>query len=148
MRNSFDFGLLKIPSVAINGGGQMLGESAKYTASTGQATISTANSSLTGGTMSTIITGANNGTFIKTLTIKGGVNTTQGMVRLFIEFDDTSYLVQEVEIPYVTASAKTHSYSITIPFNFNLQSGHVLRASTEQANTFYLTAEGLNWTYP
>ena len=57
----------------------------QYTANTGKVLISTANSNLDGtGTLGTVLTAASNGTLIKAITVKAQVNTTEGMVRLFL----------------------------------------------------------------
>jgi hypothetical protein len=48
----------------------------QYTANTGMVKISTANSNLDGsGTLGTVLTGASNGTLIKTVTVKATSNT-------------------------------------------------------------------------
>lgn len=150
----FNKGLPQMPisPVNINGTGFMIGERAKYTAVTGQVTISTANSNLDGtGTLGTVITapkGAlDEGLLIKTITIKSQVNTTQGMVRIFI-YNGTTTLLLEVEVPAVTKSATANSFVKVINLNYYLEAGSVIKASTEQAETFSVIAEGLNWEYP
>lgn len=127
-----------------------MAEETQYTANTGMQTISTANSNLDGTTgtySSAIITGASNGTLIKTITIKAQTNTTQGMVRLFINDGSTNRLISEIEIPAVTKSATDPAFEITIPVDYALESGWLLKASTEKAETFNVIAEGLNWAY-
>lgn len=120
----------------------------QYIANTGIGVISTANTNLDGtGTLVNILTGASNGTLIKTVTIKARVSTTQGMVRLFIYDGFNTKLLLEVEIPAVTKSASEPAFEITIPLNLTLKSGCILKASTEKAETFNVIAEGLNWSY-
>lgn len=122
-------------------------ERAQYTANTGMATISTANSNLNGtGTLGTVLTAGGNGTLVKTVTIKAQGNTTSGMVRLFVVGSDTR-LVAEIEVPAVTKSSTDPSFEAFIPTNFALQTGDVLKASTENAETFNVFAEGLDWAY-
>lgn len=126
-----------------------MAEETQYTANTGMQTISTANANLDGtGTLSSaIVTGASNGTLIKTITIKAQVNTTQGMIRLFV-FDGTNTkLLTEVEIVAVTKSANDPAFETTVPLNYSLKSGWSLKASTENAESFNVIAEGLDWTY-
>ena len=126
-----------------------MAEETQYTANTGMQTISTANSNLDGtGTLSSaIVTGASNGTLIKTVTIKAQANTTQGMVRLFIYDGSNTKLISEVEIPAVTKSANDPAFELTMDVDYALESGWSLKASTQNAETFNVFAEGLNWAY-
>lgn len=121
----------------------------QYTANTGMETISTANSNLDGtGTLSSaIVTGASNGTLIKTVTIKAQANTTQGMVRLFIYDGSNTKLLTEIEIPAVIKAATDPAFETTLTINYSLKSGWVLKASTEKAETFNVIAEAQDWTY-
>ncbi|MFH2140796.1 MAG: hypothetical protein ABIJ97_00130 [Bacteroidota bacterium] len=125
-----------------------MAEETQYEATTGMVTISTANSNLDGtGTIETVLTAASDGTLIKSITVKAQVNTTQGMVRLFIYDTSNTRLVSEIEIPAVTKSATDPAFEITIPVEFALKSGWSLKASTENAETFNVIAEGLSWSY-
>lgn len=126
-----------------------INERAKYTANTGIVLISTANSSLSGdGTLGTVLTAAANGTLIKTITINAIGNTTQGMVRLFIyDGNSVTNLIDEFEIPPSTALGTYPAYTITYEVNYNLKAGYVLKASTQNSESFVIIAEGLNWTY-
>lgn len=126
-----------------------MAEETQYTANTGMQTISTANSNLDGtGTLSSaIVTGASNGTLIKTVTIKAQGNTTQGMVRLFIYDGTNTKLISEIEIPAVTKSANDPAFEITIPVDYALKASWSLKAATQNAETFNVIAEGLNWAY-
>lgn len=120
----------------------------QYTPNTGMVQISTANTNLDGsGTLGTVLTAASNGTLVKTVIIKAITNTTQGMVRLFIYDGSNTKLLREVEIPAITKSASEPAFGVTIPLNFTLKSGWILKASTENAETFNVIAEGQNWTY-
>jgi hypothetical protein len=121
-----------------------INERAKYTANTGMAQISVANSNLNGtGTLYSIISGASNGTLIKTITIKATASDSIGMIRLYINTN----IIDEIEIPSVTQSAIEKTFSIAFDVNYNLQNGDVLMASTQNANTFNIIAEGLDWAY-
>ncbi len=124
----------------------------QYTMNTGMVTVSTANSLLDGtGSLGTVLTAASNGTLIKTVTIKAQVSTTQGMVRLFLTFNNgevtVTKLIREVEIPAVTKSAADPAFETVVPLNFCLKSGWILKASTEKAESFNVIAEGQNWAY-
>lgn len=124
----------------------------QYTANTGMVKISTANANLDGsGTLGTVITGASNGTLIKNVIIKatgtGATSTAQGMVRLFITDGANTRLLTEVEIPAVGQSSTDPTFQIVLPLNFKLESGLILKASTQNANGFNVIAEGLNFAY-
>lgn len=124
----------------------------QYQANTGMVTISTANSNLDGtGTLGTVITGALNGTLIKTVTIKavdtGSTSTTQGMVRLFIDDTSNVRLLKEIDIPAMGQSSTNPTFEVHLPLNFKLESGFILKASTENGETFNVIAEGLNFAY-
>jgi len=119
----------------------------QYSPIIGMGQISTANSNLDGtGTLVSAFTSAGD-TFIKTINIKAITNTTQGMVRLFLYDGTNTKLLQEVEIPAVTKSASDPAFETTIPINFCLKSGWVIKASTEKAETFNVIVETLQWAY-
>jgi hypothetical protein len=147
---NIDLALMPISSANINGTGFMLGESAEHTSNTGQDALSNANANLDGtGGMKTILTAASNGTLLKRVTIKSQVNTTEGMVRFFLKRGiATAILLEEIPIPATTKSVSAHSFSKTVEINFFLQSGDVLRVSTEKAEAIGIVAEGLDWLYP
>ncbi len=121
----------------------------KFTAKTGMATISTANSNLDGtGSITAILTAGGNGTLIKNVIIKSQTNTTQGMIRFFVnDGAGNAKLIQEVCVPIITKSGRDYSFYRIIPFNYNLEAGDVLYASTETSDTFNIIAEALDWSY-
>jgi len=120
----------------------------QYTANTGCVTISTANSNLDGtGTLGTVLTAASNGTLIKSVMIKAQGNTTQGMIRLFATGGGATELISEIMVPAVTKSSVDPSFQIYLPINYALKSGYILKASTQNAETFNVIAEGLDWAY-
>jgi len=121
----------------------------QYTANTGMAVISTANGETDGstGTYGTVLTAASSGTFIKTVTIKAQGNTTHGMVRLFAYDGVTTRLIREIDIPATTKSATDPSFEITVPLGFHLEASGILKASTQNAESFNVIAEGQDWTY-
>lgn len=141
---------IPISSASINGTGLMLNQRVKYTAKTGIAIVSAANVNLDGsGTLVDLITGANSGTLVKRIIIKAQGTTTQGMVRIF-HYDNVSatFLSREIEIPAVTQLATSSTFIYVIDELFYLKSGHKLKVSTQVGNTFIVTAEGLDITYP
>lgn len=120
----------------------------QYTAKTGFTTISTANSSLEGeGSLGTIFTAGELGSIIKTIIIKAQTSTVQGMVRLFIKRGDFYFLILEIPIPIITRSSRDLAFYEIIPFNYSLEAGDILLASTEKEDTFNVIAEVLDWNY-
>jgi hypothetical protein len=122
----------------------------KY-ANTGLINVSVANPNLDGtGTLGTVLTSpttaSNNGTKINTVTIKATGNTSQGMVRLFT-FDGTTYFLwKEIMIPANTQSATIEAFQTTIVEELILDPGQILLASTQNAESFNIYANGINWT--
>jgi hypothetical protein len=128
-----------------------MAEETQYTANSGLATISTANANLDGsGTLSTVLTGSANGTLVKSVCIKAQVTTTRGMVRLFVYNGTNSFLLKEIDI-YPIAQSSTSpvnpSFETKINLNFILKSGYILKASTQNGQTFSVIAEGMNIGY-
>jgi hypothetical protein len=131
--------------------GSVRPESTNYTANTGLGQVSVANSNLDGsGTLATILTAANNGTLIQTLQVKAIVSSTAGMVRLYIYNGVTNFLYAELKVNAVTKSGTAPSFAHPLLFlnDFALQSGYLIKASTQNGETFNVIAEGANWTYP
>ncbi len=125
-----------------------INERAIYTANTGIVLISTANGELNGsGTLGTVLTAANNGTLIKTISINSISDTTEGMVRLFVYDSTSTKLIEEFQIPPSKKSGTYPSYKVSYDVNYNLKSGYVLKASTQNAESFIVIAEGLDWGY-
>jgi hypothetical protein len=120
----------------------------QYTANTGMVTISTANANLDGtGTLGTVLTAAVKGTLVKSITIKAQVSTTAGMIRFFIYDGTNTRLISEVEVPAVTKNSEDPSFEVYMETDYALQSGDVLKASTQNGEAFNIIAEGLDWTY-
>lgn len=126
-----------------------LGLRVNYTAKTGKALISTANSNLDGtGTIPLVISGSSNGTLVKTITIKAIGNTTRGMVRLFLTNGTYIDLIAEVDIPERKQDSVDEAFHITLQTDFMLASGLSIKASTQNAESFHIIAEGLDTTFP
>jgi len=126
----------------------------KLVALTSWTIISTANSNLNGttGSYGVVVTAASNGTLVKTILIKSQVTTSaDGMIRLFVQNDGSPdsnvNLLMEIPIPIVKKTARDCSYYNVIPFNYTLNNGDVLLASTQNADTFNVIAECLVWKY-
>lgn len=123
----------------------------QYTANTGMVRFAAANTSLTGGTIGTdiftVITGASNGTLIKTVTVKSTVSPAQGMVRLFLYDGANKGLFMEIEVDPIKQSATDCSFEKTVVLDYVLKSGYSLLASSQTSDTFCVIAEGLDITY-
>jgi hypothetical protein len=120
----------------------------------GMVTISTANSNLDGtGTLGTVLmagsgtVGSSSGTLIKSITIKAQANTSLGMVRFFITSGANTRLISEVQVPAVIKSASTPSFEVKVDTDYVLFAGNVLKASTQNGDTFNIIAEGIDWNY-
>jgi hypothetical protein len=127
-----------------------IGQRAKYTANTTSAAISTANTALDGsGAMATVITGASNGTHVETISIKATGSVSRGMIRLFLSDGELSTkLIAEIDVPEKTVSSVDEAFEITLETDFMLKSGLMIAASTNNAESFIVRAEGLDLTYP
>ena len=111
----------------------------------GLATISTANTSLTGsGTIGTVFSAGANGSRIERCVVKATGTTTSGMVRLFIHNGTASTLLTEIPVAPVTPSGTLPAFETTMVFDGGLviPTGYSLRASTHNSESFQLTALG------
>jgi hypothetical protein len=127
----------------------------QVTALTGVGVVDTANTLRTGGgNIVEIIKAAppasSNGTLVKNVTIKAlGSTSINGMIRLFISPDGTTYtLLREIPIPQTTQSAYEPSYKQVIEMDFNLEPDYVIGAATQNGESFGITIEGEEWSYP
>ncbi|MBK7128757.1 MAG: hypothetical protein IPH66_05240 [Crocinitomicaceae bacterium] len=121
-----------------------MAEETQYTANTGIVTISAANSNLDGGgTTYTLITGASNGTLVKSISIKAVGNTDMGMIRFYVG----EKIFLEVPVPATRYSANTPTFETQVTLDMTLKSGSAIVVSTEKANTFNIFAEGMDWAY-
>ncbi|HEU4717639.1 MAG TPA: hypothetical protein VFU15_07390, partial [Bacteroidia bacterium] len=126
--NCIDFGRQKIvfcnDHIAImNPSVTFLGESAKFTANTGIAKVSTANSGLDGGgTLKKVLTAAGNGTYIATVTLKapGNTGTSGTIIRLFIDDGVNVRLLSEHLLGPTGGGTGSvfPTYCLVIPMNY------------------------------
>jgi hypothetical protein len=104
----------------------------------GAVNIATANSLRDGtGTLGTLITASGNGMRVDDIYVTATGTTTAGTVRMFLSNGTTNYLIQELIVLAVTASATVPSWSQ--PINSKgivLQNGWSLKFSTEKAESF------------
>jgi hypothetical protein len=128
-----------------------IGQRVNYTDNTGMALISTANTNLDGtGTIATVLTAASNGTLIRTITIKAIGSTTQGMVRLYVEDSGgtNTDIVAEVKIPAIIPSGTRQAFSTVLEVDYVMKNTYKLRASTQNAESFVIMAEGSDIAFP
>lgn len=104
----------------------------------GAVNIATANALRDGtGTLGTLITGAANGTRVDDIYITARGTTTAGAIRMFLSDGTNHYLIAELIVTAVTASATVPAWSTPIMNQgIVLQSGWSLRFSTEKAESF------------
>lgn len=110
----------------------------------GIAAISAANTNRDGtGTIVDVITGAAVGTRIERITIAATSTTTAGVVRLYLYDGTNTRLWKEVLVAAVTPSTTVSPFqSILSNQGLNLPSTFKLRASTNNAESFNVVAEG------
>lgn len=140
---------LKMSGVTTN-----INERVNYTANSGTAFISTANTSLTGGTtvalLTTAVTTGSVGTLIKQFTIKGRGSVSRGMIRLFLGNGDTlfNYLIDEIDVDAVVQVDSQNTFEITFDVDWSLGTGLFISAATNNAEGFCVSMEALDLTYP
>lgn len=126
-----------------------IGQRTKFAASMTTSSISTANANRDGtGTIVNLITGVN--TLVHTITIAATGNTTLGMVRLYLRDLTPTFtnLIAEIPIPETTRSATDKAFSIMLQVDFILKTDYRLAASTQNGETFSITVESSDMTYP
>jgi hypothetical protein len=140
---------IPISSANINETGLMLYKGVNFTVQNSISLLDTANSNLDGaGTLVTIITGASNGTMIKRITIKARETTSKGMIRFFVQAAAGAKLLREIEVPATTQSSRDDAFTAVIDEIFYIESGYILKASTENGDEFVVFTESVNVTFP
>lgn len=107
--------------------------------------VSVANTNRDGtGTLATIFTAGASGSRIDRVTVQAVATTTAGMVRLFIHDGTSARLYNEVPVAAVTPSGTTSAFRYQIPIEggLALPANYSLRASTHNAETFNVIAQG------
>lgn len=126
--------------------------SANYAATPnlGLAQIATANTNLDGtGTIGTVLTAGASGSRVDALMVKATGTTTAGMIRFFIHDGTNTRLLNEVPVQANTPSSTAPAWEVQMNggtmsqlFPIILPTGHSLRASTNNAETFNVWAVG------
>jgi hypothetical protein len=113
-------------------------------AKAGAVSIATADTSRTAPTsVGTLFTAGASGSRVDEINVVAAGNTTQGAVRVFV-FNGTNYfLLREVLVPAITPSTTVAVFSSTLVFsNLVIPTGHTIRVTTNNAETFHVTAFG------
>lgn len=122
------------------------------------ASIATANTNRDGtGTLGTVYTalahvaGQGSGARIDSITVKATGTTTAGVIRIYVD-DGTARLVREILVSAITPSATVKSWEIPtsegadangiLQLGILLKPGDILKASTHNAETFIVRAQG------
>jgi hypothetical protein len=129
-------------------------DTTQYTTNFGYATLTTADSSMTGAGALLVFSSNNsdNGCSIKSITIKAaGKSTTSGMIRLFLD-DGTGTaltLFKEIMVPSQTPDATDQSFEYTVVFenDWDVKAGYCIYASTQNSEIFNVTVEANDWSY-
>lgn len=108
------------------------------------ANIATADTSRTSPTnVGTVFTAGSSGSRIDEVNIVATGTTTAGVVRLWVYTGSTYYLLSETLVSAITPSTTIAVFSSTATFNnFMLPSGHSLRATTNNSESFNVIAFG------
>jgi len=94
-------------------------------------------------TVGTVFTAGSSGSRIDEVWVTAVGTTTAGQVRLFLYNGTTYYLLREVLVAAVTPSASVSAFTQVVTFNnMVLPSGWSLRATTNNAESFAVTALG------
>ena len=111
--------------------------------------ISTANTNRDGtGTIGTVLSAGASGSRIENVNIKATGTTTAGMVRLFIHDGSTAHLLIEIPVIAITPAATLPAFQATVSaqnsdvFPLIIPTGYSLRASTNNAESFNVIAQG------
>jgi hypothetical protein len=100
--------------------------------------IATANPNRDGtGTVGTLYTAPANGARIDEIKIKAKVTTTAGMIRIFLHSGTAYFLLAEVLVTAITASATVAAFETSLyELGLVLKSGWSIRVATEKAESF------------
>jgi len=114
----------------------------------GMITISTANTNRDGtGTIGTVLTAGINGTRVDRIEIIAIGNTTNNIVRLFIDNGSVKKLEKEVLVPLTTPGTTVLTFMSTVsyPNGLVIPSGFFVDASTNNAESYNIIALGADY---
>ena len=124
---------------------------AEITSVTGVAKITTANSNLDGsGAKSIIFEGGANGAVLTSIVVKATETTTPGMVRIFLQSGEDYFLYDEFSVYATSPSGVLETYQsvLVIPGGLMVAPSMGVYATTQNSESFAVTASGFTWTYP
>lgn len=110
--------------------------------------VSVANTGRDGsGTLATLVTAGADGHLVYSIRVTATVTTTAGMVRIFVDTSGTIRLELEIPIPAITVGANTPAFSRELrradgSALLVLESGQILKASTEKAEAINVIVQG------
>jgi len=109
--------------------------------------LSTANTGRDGtGTLVDVFTAGSNGSRLEWLRASATGTTTAGMLRFFYYDGTNNRFLFEVPVPAITPSATVGAYTTHMQFGDTyplvLESGHILKMSTEKSETFHVVSIG------
>lgn len=106
--------------------------------------ISSADTSRTAPTnVGTLYTAGASGSRIDEVWITAAGTSTANVVRIFVYTGTTYFLLQEVLITATTPSATVAAFTTTVTFNnLVIPSGYSIRVTTNNAETYHVTAFG------
>lgn len=118
-----------------------INESVKYTANT----VTTLFSS--GPSLINLITGAGNGTLVKTITIKAYETITKGGMYFYVFDGSVSRLVDVHTAMNKIQSATQQSYDVTFELDYYLKAGNILQGYMNNVQSYVITVQGLDMSY-
>lgn len=131
-----------------------MAEETHLTSNLSGAYLSTANTNRDGsGTPGTTIisvfsTTSTNGSLVKSIFIKAGSTTTQGMIRLFVDNGSgTRCMFAEIEVPGITPSGIDPTFERLLDLDLQISSGSSIWATTEKSEGFYIVVNGYDISY-
>ncbi len=114
----------------------------------GKVKISTANTNTDGtGTLGTLFTAGSDGAVITSILVKAEVTTSLGMVRFYYYDGTTTFMFYEQPVSATTKSASVPAFYAQIIFQepIRVAGGHIIKVSTEKAESFSVVAFGGNY---
>lgn len=105
--------------------------------------VSAANANRDGtGTIADVLVAGASGSRIDSVRIKGIGTTTAGMVRLFVNNGVNAFLIKEILVDAIVASGTVAAFDSVVSLNVAIPNGSKLGASTQNAESFHVTAFG------
>ena len=110
----------------------------------GSAVLSVANANRDGtGTLGTVVTGTAAGVNVQAIGIAATGNTTEGMIRFFLDDSSTKKFIGEIQVAARTPTAVQVTavmgvFQVPLPYQKLRSANDFIKASTEKGETFHL----------